>query len=107
MIEPSEGTPPEQGHEHIFSFNITPDATMYSKGKKRRTEAQRHHDALLIKSRYNPTAYRDDTMEEMAETVKQQRERAHAAKADAENSQKALIGAQNQVHSSANANEGM
>ena len=70
---------------------------MYPKSKKRRSKAQRRHDALLNEARYDPAAYLVDTMEDMTEMVKEQREMAHVANAKAENSQKALVGARNQV----------
>ena len=105
LIELSGGAPPEQGHKHTFSFTTTIDTTMYSKGKKRRSKAQRRHDALLNKARHDPAAYLAETMEGMTETIKELRERACVAEEDAENNKKALIDAQNQVRSSVSANE--
>ena len=70
---------------------------MYPKSRKRRSEAQRRHDTLLHKSHWDPVAYQAATLEDMSETIKEQRERACVAEADAERNKKALSNAQNQV----------
>ena len=77
---------------------------MYQKHRKRRSELQRRHDAILHQSRYDPPTYRTATIEDMSNTVKQYRKRANAAEADAEESRKALASAQHQVCPLANAN---
>ena len=70
---------------------------MYHKSRKCRSEAQLRHDTLLHKSRDDHVAYQVASLEDMSNTVKQYRERARVAEADAEHSKKALFETQNQV----------
>jgi hypothetical protein len=73
---------------------------MFRKYKKPRTEAQRRHDVLLRESNNSPAAYCVATLEVMATTVKQHREKVRAVEADAEHNKKALIDAEKEVRSS-------
>ena len=71
---------------------------MSPKSKKHRSEAQHQHDLLLNKSRHDPVAYSAASLEGMAKRVEQQRERAHAARMDVDDSKRALVSAEDQVH---------
>ena len=86
-----------QGDKYDTLVDNIHTATMYHKSRKCRSEAQLRHDTLLHKSRYDLVAYQVASLEDMSNTVKQYRERARVAEADAEHSKKALFETQNQV----------
>jgi len=102
VIELSGETPPGQGDKHdLLSHNAHP-TIMYYKSKKRRSEAQRRHAKLLHKSRRDPTAYREATLEAMSKTAEEHRERARVAEANTERYEKEISKAENRVGLSAN-----
>ena len=70
---------------------------MSQKRKRHRSEAQHHHDMLLNQSRYDPVEYRANTLGDMVESVRQQRERASVAENDARECRNALASVQSQV----------
>ena len=107
MIELGKKAPLDRGVETTFSLNDVLATSMYRRHKKRRSEAQRRHDILLHRSRDDPAGYRAATLESITDTVKEQRQRARIAEADAEGCKKALDSAQNQVHPSASVSENM
>jgi len=80
---------------NISLFDDFHTATMAR--KKHRSQSQRRHDSLLYKSHRDPLTYYAKSLEDMTETVKQHRETARTAEADAESNKKALLHAQNQV----------
>ncbi|KAF9786290.1 hypothetical protein BJ322DRAFT_1020358 [Thelephora terrestris] len=71
---------------------------MSPKKRKRRSEAQVRHSALLHKSQNDPLTYYATSLEEVASTAEKQRERARLAEVDAEHNRKALARARNQTH---------
>ena len=73
---------------------------MYRKRRKPRSEAQLRHDEHLHQSRHDPDAYATTSLEDMSKTVREYHGRARKAEADAENSKKVLVSAENQVGSS-------
>jgi hypothetical protein len=65
--------------------------------KKDHSELQRHHDLPLHKSRRNPLAYYQTSLEDISETARGYWEMARVAEADATHSREAFVGVQNQV----------
>lgn len=70
---------------------------MCYKSKKRRSEAQHRHAKLLHKSRRDPAAYREATLEAVSKTAEEYRQRARVAEANAERDKKEISKAENQV----------
>jgi hypothetical protein len=97
VIELSKDTRLLRGANMNFSSNNTPTVTMSHRQRKRRSEAQARHSALLHKSHCDPVAYYATSLGEVTNTVEIQRERARIAEVDAKNNKKALVRAQNQA----------
>ncbi|KAF9780715.1 hypothetical protein BJ322DRAFT_1023451 [Thelephora terrestris] len=104
-IEFSPETRPLRGVNITLFLNDALTVSMPQKQRKRRSEAQVRHSALLHKSHSDPLTYYVASLEEATDTVEKQRERARLAELDAEHSKKALARERSKVCLLANIDE--